>query len=131
MKSVNQVTEIVIGRPIEVHKALGPGLLESAYKACLRYELLNAVVEVKTEVPLPLVYKEVHLECGYRADFVVENKVIIELKAVDALNDIHVAQSLTYLKLSNCKIGLLINFNLLQLTKGLRRLINKHYIEPH
>jgi GxxExxY protein len=131
MKSVNQVTEIVIGRAIEVHKALGPGLLESAYKACLRYELLNAVVEVKTEVPLPLVYKEVHLECGYRADFVVENKVIIELKAVDALNDIHVAQSLTYLKLSNCKIGLLINFNLLQLTKGLRRLINKHYIEPH
>jgi len=113
---------------MSVHTALGPGLLESAYEKCLFYELMQSGLTVFQQVPLPLIYKEVHLECGYRADFIVENKVILEIKSVDTLNDIHLAQVLTYLKLSDCKIGLLINFNVLKLKDGIRRVANK-YVE--
>jgi len=126
---INQITAIIIKNAIKVHKALGPGLLESAYKECLAYELLNDGMFVEKEKALPLIYENVHLECGYRIDLLVERKVVIETKSVEALADIHTAQILTYLKLSNCKIGLLINFNVPILKDGIRRCINKYYIE--
>jgi len=121
----NEISEKVIGCAIEVHKALGPGLLESAYLECLFYELLKVGLYVEKQKPLPLVYKEVKLDVGYRIDILVENKVVIELKSVEALNDIHIAQVLTYLKLSGCKLGLLMNFNVLRLVDGIKRLVNK------
>ena len=127
MNDVNVITEAVIGSAITVHRALGPGLLESAYQECLIFELRKRGVTVQSEFPLPLVYEGVRLECGYRADLYVAGKVIVEVKSVDLLNDIHLAQVLTYLKLANCQIGLLINFNVVQLTKGLRRVYNKYY----
>jgi GxxExxY protein len=120
----NKITEIIIGCGIKVHKALGPGLLESAYEECLYYELLKTNLKIEKQKALPLIYEEVKLECGYRADIMVENKIIVEIKAIEALNDIHLAQVLTYLKLSKCKVGLLINFNVLKLTEGLRRVVN-------
>ena len=122
----NEITEKIIGCAINVHKNLGPGLLESAYQECLYYELKKNGLSVEKEKPLPLIYEEVKLDCGYRLDLLVENKVIVEIKSVEALNDIHLAQVLTYLKLNNSKIGLLINFNVLQLIKGLKRVINKY-----
>ena len=121
----NEIYEKIIGCSIEVHKSLGPGLLESAYLECLFYELQKAGLNVEKQKPLPLIYKEVKLDAGYRLDLIVENKVVVEIKSVDCLNDIHVAQVLTYLKLSVCKLGLLVNFNVLRLTDGLRRLVNK------
>ena len=121
----NQISEKIIGCAIEVHKALGPGLLESAYLECLFFELQNAGLNVEKQKALPLVYKEIRMDAGYRIDILVENKVIIELKSVDALNDIHMAQVLTYLKLSGCKLGLLINFNVLRVVEGTKRLVNK------
>jgi GxxExxY protein len=121
----NEISEKTIGCSIEVHKSLGPGLLESAYLECLFYELQKAGLNVEKQKPLPLIYKEVKLDAGYRLDLIVENKVVVEIKSVDCLNDIHVAQVLTYLKLSGCKLGLLVNFNVLRLTDGLRRLVNK------
>ena len=124
----NKITEQVIGCAIKVHRVLGPGLLESAYRECLFFELKKAGLFVEKEKPLPLVYEEVKLDCGYRIDLLVENQIVIELKSVEVLNDIHTAQVLTYLKLSNCRIGLLINFNVIQLTSGLKRLYNKYYI---
>lgn len=111
----NEVTEKIIGCAIKVHKNLGPGLLEHAYQECLFYELKKAGLKVEKEKPLPLIYEEVKLDCGYRLDLLVENKVIVEIKSVEALNDVHLAQVLTYLKLFDSKIGLLINFNVLQL----------------
>jgi GxxExxY protein len=122
---INDITEKIIGCAIEVHKQLGPGLLESTYEACLLYELKKAGLEVKTQIGLPLIYKEIKLEVGYRMDFLVENCVIAEIKSVESLNDVHTAQVLTYLKLSNSKIGLLINFNVLRLKDGIKRLIAK------
>lgn len=122
----NEITEIVIGCAIKVHKVLGPGLLESAYQECLFYELQKTILEVEQEKPIPLIYEDVKLECGYRSDLILNNKVIVELKSVEALNDIHLAQILTYLKLTDCKVGLLINFNVLKLTDGLRRVVNKY-----
>ncbi len=122
----NEITEIIIGCAIKVHKNLGPGLLESAYQECLFYELKKTGLKVEKEKPLPLIYEDVKLECGYRLDILVENQIIVEIKSVEWLNDIHLAQVLTYLKLFNTKIGLLINFNVLQLTKGLKRVINKY-----
>ena len=122
----NQITEIIIGCAIKVHRNLGPGLLESAYQECLFYELKKEGLRVEKEKPLPLIYEKVRLECGYRLDLLVEDKVIVEIKSVESLNNIHLAQVLTYLKLSNNKIGLLINFNVLQLIKGLKRVINKY-----
>ncbi|MCE3279344.1 MAG: GxxExxY protein [Bacteroidetes bacterium] len=122
----NEITEIIIGCAIKVHKVLGSGLLESAYEECLFYELSQTNLSIEKQKPLPLIYESVRLECGYRADFVVENKVVIEIKSVESLNDIHLAQTLTYLKLSNCSVGLLINFNVLKLTQGLKRLVNNY-----
>jgi GxxExxY protein len=119
----NELSSKAIGAAITVHKALGPGLLESAYKECLFYELRKIGLTVEKEKPLPLVYEEVKLECGYRVDLLVENKLTIEIKAVEALNDVHLAQVLTYLKLSQCKLGLLINFNVVLLKDGIKRVI--------
>jgi GxxExxY protein len=121
----NEISEKIIGCAIEVHKSLGPGLLESAYLECLFYELEKTGLYVEKQKPLPLIYKEVKMDVGYRIDILVEHKVIIELKSVDAINEIHIAQVLTYLKLSGCKLGLLMNFNVLRLVDGLKRLVNK------
>ncbi|MEW6135148.1 MAG: GxxExxY protein [Bacteroidota bacterium] len=120
---INQITEKIIGCAIEVHKHLGPGLLEKAYEECLFYELIMAGLDVKRQLPLPLVYKEVELEVGYKIDLMVENKVIVEIKAVDALAEIHKAQLMTYMKLAEIKIGLLINFNVVRLKDGIVRWI--------
>ena len=120
----NELSNIVIGCAIEVHKSLGPGLLESAYKECLSYKLIGEGLFVEKERPLPLVFEEVKLECGYRIDILVEKKLIVEIKSVEALADIHLAQTLTYLKLSGCKLGLLINFNVVKLKDGIKRVIN-------
>ena len=121
---LNHITDQVIGAAIEVHRALGPGLLESAYEACLTFELAQRGLKVEPQKPLPVVYKEVHLDCGYRLDLLVENAVIVEIKAVESLAPIHQAQLLSYLRLSGCKVGLLINFNVRILKDGLRRLVN-------
>jgi len=120
----NDISGKIIGCAIEVHKSLGPGLLENAYQEFLHYELINSGLKVEKQKPLPLVYKEVRLDAGYRLDLIVEEKVIIEVKSIEAINDIHIAQLLTYLKVSNCRLGLLINFNVLRLTEGLKRLAN-------
>ena len=122
----NEISKIIIGAAIEVHKQLGPGLLESSYEACLAYELKQQGLNIQTQVALPIVYKEVKLNAGYRIDLLVENKIIIELKAVDMLADIHTAQLLTYLKLKNIKLGLLINFNSVRVIDGIKRIINGH-----
>jgi GxxExxY protein len=122
----NEITEIIIGCAIKVHKALGPGLLESAYEECLDFELRKTVLEVERQKALPLIYEEVKLDCGYRADFLINKKVIVEIKSVEALNDIHMAQILTYLRLSKCKVGLLMNFNVLKQTNGIKRVVNDY-----
>lgn len=119
-----ELTKEVIGVAIKVHKALGPGLLESAYQEVLYYELVKHGFDVKKEVPMPLVYENVKLDCGYRIDLLVNNELVIELKAVEALNDVHMAQILTYMKLGNYKLGLLINFNAALLKDGIKRIIN-------
>ena len=120
---INQITEKIIGCAIEVHKQLGPGLLESAYEECLFYEIINSGLNVKKQLTLPLVYKEIKLDAGYRIDLIVENQVIVEIKSVDALAEIHKAQLMTYMKLANIKLGLLINFNVLRLKDGIVRWI--------
>ncbi len=121
----NEISEKIIGCAIQVHRELGPGLLESSYEECLYYELIQSGLLVEKQKPLPLVYKEVNLDCGYRLDLLVEKKVIVEIKSVEALNDIYLAQVLTYLKLSNCKLGLLMNFNVVLLKDGIKRIVNK------
>lgn len=121
----NQLTQIIIGCAIDVHRQLGPGLLESAYQECLRYELEQLGLDIKKEVPMPIVYKEVKLNHGYRIDLLVENKVVIELKAVENLTDVHLAQTLTYLRLGKFKLGLILNFHTVVLKKGIRRVINQ------
>ncbi|HBE41524.1 MAG TPA: GxxExxY protein [Bacteroidales bacterium] len=121
----NEISNIVIGLAIEVHKSLGPGLLESAYKECLYYKIMRSGLNVEKEKPMPLIFEEVKLDCGYRIDILVENKVVIEIKSVEALNDVHLAQTLTYMKLGNFKLGLLINFNVVLLKDGIRRVVNK------
>jgi GxxExxY protein len=120
----NKITEKIIGCAIEVHRALGVGLLESAYQECLYYDLKNLGLHVEKEKSMPVVYKEVKLDYGYRMDLVVEKKVVVEIKAVEFLNDVHKAQLLTYLRLGNYKLGLLINFHSPILTKGVKRIIN-------
>ena len=120
----NDLAKIVIGCAIDVHKALGPGLLESAYQECLFYKLQQANLIVEKEKRMPLIFEDVKLECGYRIDILVENKLVVEVKSVENLNDVHLAQTLTYMKLGNYKLGLLINFNVLFLKEGLRRVIN-------
>lgn len=121
----NSLSNLVINRTLKVHTALGAGLLENSYKECLFYELQTAGLRVEKEKPLPLIYETVKLECGYRVDLLVESKLIIEIKAVEAINDVYLAQVLTYLKLSGCKLGLLINFNVAHLKNGIRRVVNK------
>jgi GxxExxY protein len=122
-KALENLATEVIGHSIQVHKKLGPGLLENAYKECLFYELHKNNLYAQKEVMMPLVYEEVKLDAGYRIDILVENKLVIELKAVDALNDVHLAQILTYLKVGNFKFGLLMNFNVKMLKHGIRRVI--------
>jgi len=121
----NELSKIIFDAALSVHRALGPGLLESAYEECLYYELKKSRLTVVKQKPLPLVYEEVKLEIGYRVDLLVENKVVIEIKAVEALNDVHLAQVLTYLKLSNCKLGMLIIFNVTLIKNGIRRVVNQ------
>ena len=119
---VNLLSNKIIGLAIDIHRHLGPGLLESSYKECLFYKIMRSGIIVEKEKPLPLIYEEVKLDVGYRIDLLVDRKLIVEVKACEALNDIHVAQVLTYLKLSGCRLGLLINFNVLRLKDGIRRL---------
>jgi GxxExxY protein len=120
----NELAHEIIGLAIEVHRALGPGLLENAYKECLAYKLNQSGLYVEKEKTMPLIYEEVKLDCGYRMDLLVENRVVIELKSVDRLNDVHLAQILTYLKLGEFKLGLLINFNEAVLKDGIKRVVN-------
>ena len=122
--SENEISSKIIGAAIEVHKQLGPGLLESTYETCLAYELKEMGLDVKQQQALPVVYKEVKLDAGYRIDLLIENKVIVEIKSVEALADIHTAQLLTYLKLKDLKLGLLINFNSVRVVDGLKRIVN-------
>ncbi len=120
----NELSHIVIGLAIEVHNSLGAGLLESAYQECLYYKLRKEGFKVEKEKAMPLVFEEVKLDCGYRIDLLVEDKLVIEIKSVEAINDIHLAQTLTYLKLGNFKLGLLINFNVTLLKHGIKRIVN-------
>ena len=124
-EELNQITDKIIGAAIKVHRALGPGLLESAYEACLAFELVEVGLSVEQQKPLPLVYRDVKLDCGYRLDLFVNDKVIVEVKAIEKFAPIHQAQLLSYLKLSDCRVGLLINFNVLILKEGgIRRVVN-------
>lgn len=120
---VNEITHDILDSAFKVHTALGPGLLESAYQACLCYELKKKGYKVESEKPLPLVYEEVKLDCGYRIDILVENQVVVELKTVEQFSEVHQAQILTYMKLSKTKYGLLINFNVKSLKDGIKRFI--------
>ncbi len=123
MEIINEITGKIIGASFKVHSKLGPGLLESSYKECLFYELKTSGLFVEKEKLLPLIYEEVRLDVGYRIDLFVDKKVVVEIKSVESLTDVHVAQVLTYLKLSDSKVGLLINFNVADLKKGIKRLI--------
>ena len=120
----NLLSNKIIGTAIELHKKLGPGLLESAYENALAYDLKNIGLDIKQQVSMPFVYKEVKLDIGYRLDLLIEEKVIVEIKSVESLAPVHYAQLLTYLKLSNLKLGLLINFNTKLLKEGIHRIVN-------
>jgi len=124
MITENELSKIVFNCALKVHQNLGPGLLESAYEECLYYELMKTGLDIQKQKALPLVYEEVKLDIGYRIDIIIENKLILEIKSVEALNDIHFAQLLTYLKLTNCKLGMLINFNVLLIKNGIKRVAN-------
>lgn len=121
---LNKITEAIINGAINVHRTLGPGLLESAYEACMVYELAQAGLKVEQQKPLPIVYGKVKLECGYRLDLMIEKEVILEIKSIEKLMPIHQAQLLSYLKLSERKVGLLINFNVKVLKDGVKRIVN-------
>ncbi len=123
-QKINRITEKIIGCAIEVHRNLGPGLLESAYEKCLCYELTQVGFEYKQPLPLPVIYKGINLECGYRMDVVVEDLVIVEIKAIERILPVHEAQLLFYLKLYNKKVGLLMNFHVPMLKSGLKRIVN-------
>jgi len=123
-EEINRITEKIIGAAISVHRHLGPGLLESTYEACMVSEL-SENLKVEQQKPLPVIYKNVRLDCGYRIDLIVEDLVIVELKAIEYLKPIHQAQVLSYLKLSGLCVGLLINFNVSLLTSGIRRIVNQ------
>lgn len=120
----NELSKVVIGYAIYVHTFLGPGLLESAYKECLFNKLMKNNIWVEKERAMPIVFEDVKLECGYRMDLLVENKLVIEIKSVECLNDVHLSQTLTYMKLGNYKLGLLINFNVFKLKDGIKRVVN-------
>jgi GxxExxY protein len=124
VKDLNKITEAIISSAIAVHRELGPGLLESAYEACLTFELIERGFLAERQKALPVTYREVSLDCGYRIDLLVENQVIVELKTVESIAPIHEAQLLSYLKLSGCAVGLLINFNVRVLKNGIRRIVN-------
>lgn len=121
--NIEKIFKSVLDCSFKVHSALGPGLLESAYVECLFYELEQSGFKVEKQKPLPLIYKNVKLEAGYRIDLLVEDSVVMEVKSIDALADIHLAQILTYLRLSGCKLGLLANFNVLHLKDGIKRVV--------
>jgi GxxExxY protein len=120
----NELSNQIIGLAILVHQSLGPGLLENAYKECLFYKIKESGLKVEKERAMPLIFEEVKLDCGYRIDILVENKVVLEIKSVEALNDVHMAQTLTYMKLGHFKLGLLINFNVVLLRNGIKRKVN-------
>ena len=122
---INSITSSIIGAAINVHRELGPGLLESTYEACLVHELAQEGIKVERQKALPVVYRGVRLDCGYRIDLLVQGQVVVEVKAVGRLEPIHRAQVLSYLKLSGCKVGLLINFNVKMLKDGVCRLVNE------
>lgn len=124
MNDLNLLSNKVIGYAIEVHRILGPGLLESAYQECLFHELVNSGLNVKKQVPMPIIYKDIKLDHGYRMDLLINDQLVIEIKTVDNFLDVHFAQLLTYLKLGNFKLGLLINFNVDLLKNGIKRIIN-------
>jgi len=127
---LDRITKSIIGAAIEVHRALGPGLLESAYEACLAFELVERGLMVEQQKPLPVIYRGIKLDCAYRLNLLVEGEVIVEVKAVDRLAPIHQAQMLSYLKLSGCKVGLLINFNVKVLKDGIIRVVNNFPDSP-
>lgn len=124
MMTENEIATIIIEEAIYIHKSIGPGMLESAYAHCLAYRLRLRGLNLKTEVPVPLIFEEVKLDCGYRSDIVVENKVVIEVKRVEAIAEIHLAQTLTYLRFLNLKLGLVLNFNEVLMKTGIRRVVN-------
>jgi GxxExxY protein len=121
---LNNLSEKVIGFAMDVHSKLGPGLLENVYKECLFYKLQKESFFVEKEKPLPVIFEDVKLDCGYKIDLLVEHELVIELKSVKAINEIHLAQTLTYLRLGGYKLGLLLNFNVLQLKDGIKRVVN-------
>ena len=123
---MDQLTDKVIASAISVHKELGPGLLESTYEACLAYELLDRGLKIETQKPSPVNYRGQKIDCGYRIDLLIEDRLVVELKAVEKLMPIHTAQILTYLRLSNLQVGLLLNFNVLRLKDGLHRIVNQY-----
>ena len=120
----NELSKIAVDCMFKVHKNLGPGLLESAYEECLFYELSKTSLLIERQKPLPLFYETIKMEIGYRLDFMIGNKLVIEVKAVEALNDVHKAQVITYLKLSGCKLALLVNFNVVLIKDGIKRIVN-------
>ena len=120
----NELSKIAVDCIFKVHKNLGPGLLESAYEECLFYELSKTDLLIERQKPLPLFYETIRMEIGYRLDFLIESKLVIEVKAVEAISDVHKAQVITYLKLSGCKLGLLVNFNVVLIKDGIKRLVN-------
>lgn len=120
----NELSKIAVDCIFKVHKNLGPGLLESAYEECLFYELSKTDLLIERQKPPPLFYETIRMEIGYRLDFLIESKLVIEVKAVEAISDVHKAQVITYLKLSGCKLGLLVNFNVVLIKDGIKRLVN-------
>lgn len=120
----NELSRIVFDAALKVHQTLGPGLLESAYEECLYYEIKKSGLFVEKQKSLPLIYEDVKLEIGYRLDIIIENKLILEIKSVESLNEVHFAQLLTYLKLTNCKLGMLMNFNVSLIKNGIKRVVN-------
>ena len=123
----NEISKVVFDSDLKVHQNLDPGFLESAYEECLFYEISKTWLYVEKQKPTPLIYEEVKLDVGYRIDLLLENKLIVKVKAVDTLNDVHLAQVLTYLKLSGCKLGMLINFNVALIKTGMKRIINGNF----
>ena len=122
--SEDEIAKIVFESALKVHKALGPGLLESAYEECLFYELKKTGLFIEKQKTLPLIYEEVRMDVGYRIDLMVENKLILEIKSVESLNDVHFAQLMTYLKLTNCRLGMLMNFNVNLIKNEIKRIVN-------
>lgn len=120
----NEISKIVFDSGLKIHRELGPGLLESAYEECLAYELSQNGLSIQRQKPMPLIYENVKMDIGYRLDLIVENKVVVEVKSCESLNDVHLAQVITYLKLSGCRLGILINFNVKLFKNGYKRVLN-------